>query len=263
MAGSEGVRRRARGVALALGLAAFAVGGCATGGGSSDEERRARAHYDVGVEHLQNGRAALAVRAFRAARELAPDDAWIMLGLARAYQRKGHLEEAERLLERAIESKPGFHQAMLNLSALAIQREDYEGAIEHADRLLDDAAFPAPWKALTNKGWAQLQLGRLPEARASLQQALEYYREYWQAELNLGILEARAGRPERALEHFRRVVELEPGPLAEAEANFRMGEVYASLGERGRAVQHLTTARKTRPSGPWGERSEETLERLR
>lgn len=263
MAGSEGLRRRGRTLALALGLAALAAAGCATGSGPSEEERRARAHYNVGVQHLENGRAALAIRSFRAARDLAPDDAWLMLGLARAYQRKGHLDEAERLLREAIDERPGFYQAMLNLSALAIEREDYAEAIELADRLLADAAFPAPWKALTNKGWAQLQLGEIDAARGSFREALDYYRKHWQAELNLGILEARAGNAEQALEHFRRVVELEPGPLAEAEANFRMGEVYASLGDRGRAVQHLSTARGTRPSGPWGERSEETLKRLR
>lgn len=263
MSGCKGGRRGRRALGLGLALALAAGAGCATGGGPSEAERRARSHYNVGVQHLERGRAALAIRAFQAAQDLTPDDGWVLLGLAEAYRRKGHLEEAEHWLDRALELRPRFHQALLNRSALAIQRGRYEQAVELADRLLGDATFPAPWKALTNKGWAQLQLGRVGAARESLEEALDYYGGYWQAELNLGILEARAGSPGKALEHFRRVVELEPGPLAEAEANFRMGEVYASLGERGRAVQHLTAASRARPSGPWGKRSEDTLERLR
>lgn len=268
MAGSLRARRGRPALALGLALALGALGaGCASGGlmgpGGDTEARQARAHYNMGVQNLGNGQAALAIRSFRAAVDLQPDNEWMRLGLAEAYRRKGRHEEAERHLESALDIRPGFQQALLNLSALYVQMERYEEAIERADALLDDPTFPAPWQALTNKGWAQMELGRLSAARESLEQALEYDEEHWQALLDLGILEARAGKPDAALERFRQVIALEPGPLARAEVNFRMGEVYASLGERDRALQHWTAAARTRPSGPWGKRSEQTLQRMR
>ena len=54
-----------------------------------------------------------------------------------------------------------------------------------------------------------------------------------------------------------------PGPIAEAEAHYRMATIYISLGNRAKAVHHLTAATETRPSGEWGKRSADYLKRLR
>jgi tetratricopeptide (TPR) repeat protein len=81
--------------------------------------------------------------------------------------------------------------------------------------------------------------------------------------LNLGILEADQGNRRQAIALFEQVLSLRPGPSAEAEVNYRLGEIYASLGERERAVGHLTAAVEKAPNGPWGRKSEESLKRLR
>ena len=60
-----------------------------------------------------------------------------------------------------------------------------------------------------------------------------------------------------------RVLELSPGPLGTAETNFRMAEIYVSLGKREQALEHLVAASSQRPSGSWGKRSEDYLKRLR
>ncbi len=252
-------------------IAAFvllAALGCATGGGppeerSSNDQAKARAHYRLGVENLKEGHAALAIRDLQASVQYDPDDRWSQLALAEAYRQKGHPKMAEDHLRRALSIDPSFQQARLNLSALYIQQERYEEAIVEVDRLLDDPTFPVPWKALTNRGWAELQLGKVAEARRSLELALEYHATYWQAFLNLGILAEKEGDRLEALERFEQVLAAKPGPFAEAEANYRIAEIYIALGNRDRAVRHLTAAASSHPSGPWGKRSEDYLERLR
>ena len=226
------------------------------------DKRKARSHYGLGIDHLRNGRAALAIRELRAAEMMDPGDAWIHLALAEAYRQKGVTAEAESHLERALDIDPDFQEARLNLSALYVQLERYEEALPPANELLADPTFPVPWKALTNRGWALMQLGRGAEARQDLELAVEYHPNYWQAVLNLGILEVEDGNRLEALELFDRVLALRPGPLAEAEANYRIGEIYVSLGNRERALEHLTAASAYRPSGPWGKRSEDYLKRL-
>ncbi len=251
--------------ARAVLLGAVALG-CATTSGKDERQvelHRAKVHYDVGVERMAQGRTALALRELKRAQELDPSDAWIPLALAEGYRRKGRLEQAEQHLMRALELRPDFQSARLNLAALYVQLKRYEDAIPHASALTEDPTFPAPWRALTNLGWAQLQLGRRKEARRHLELAVEYHDGYWPALLDLGILEAEEGNRLAALQLFERVLEREPGPLAEAEVHFRMAEIFVSLGQRDRAIQHLTAVRERRPSGTWGKRSADYLKLLR
>jgi type IV pilus assembly protein PilF len=240
--------------------------GCATSPDFQTEmaqDRKARAHYNAGVDYMRQGKLALAIRELDAAIGVTPRDPWIHWAIAEAYREKGRLDDSESHLLTALEIRPGFQQAKLNLSALYVQMGRYQEAIALADQLLEDATFPVPWKALTNRGWAQYKLGQSEAARKSFEEALEYNEKHWRSFLALGILDAESGQRIEALEQFERVIELEPGPLAEAEANYRIGEIYVSLGNRERAVQYLTAATEKEPNGQWGKRSEDYLRRLR
>ena len=254
---------------LSLLAAAALAGACASGGGSAPNEvagpdaSRARAHHSVGATHLRDGRIALAIREFRAAEQLNPRDKWIQLGLAEAYRRKNLNEDAERHLLKSLAIDPTFQDGRLTLSALYIQMGRYPQSIEHAQLLIDDPTFPKPWEALCNKGYALMMLEQRAEAREALDLALEYHERYWRAQLNLGILDSQEGKRLDAMERFERVLSLDAGPLAVAEVNYRMAEIYLSLGNRERALEHLVAASSQRPSGAWGKRSEDTLKSLR
>lgn len=228
-----------------------------------DQDKKARAHYNAGIEQMRQGKSALAVRELLIALQISPEDPWIHWALAEAYRQKGRLDDAEHHLLTALEIRPDFQQARLNLSALYVELGRYNEAIELTDQLLDDPTFPVPWKALTNRGWAEYELGQRQKARESFEAALEYNEKHWRSFLALGILDEEAGDRIEALEQFEQVIALDPGPLAEAEANYRIGEIYVSLGNRERAVQHLMAATAKEPSGQWGKRSEDYLRRLR
>lgn len=259
--------RTRRGAGLLAALAVATSLGCAgqTAKPKEDLARKARSHYDLGVDHLQNGRVGPAIREFQASVAVSPKDAWSHTALAEAYRRKGLMAEAETHLLRALEIEPGFQPARLNLSALYVQLARYPEAIAEGQRLLADPTLPTQGlvKTLTNVGYAQLRLGQHAEARRSLEEALEYADGFWQAQLNLGILEAEEGRREQAIVRFQRVIGAKPGPLAEAEANYRIAEIYIAQGERDEALGHLAAAMERKPSGEWGKRSEEYLKLLR
>jgi Tfp pilus assembly protein PilF len=252
--------------AAALVLLAGALG-CASDGGASatsyERERKARAHYAVAVNHMKEGRTALAIRELLTALDLDATDPWIHLSLAEAYRLKGKAEDSEKHLLEALRLEPGFQPALLNLSALYTQMGRHEDAVARSRQLLDDPTFPVPWKALGNMGWAQYRLGRKDEARQSFEHALDYHDDFPPALLGLAVLEADAGHKLEAMERLEKLIETGPGPLVRAEANYRIAEIYVSLGNRERAMHHLVAATEQKPSGEWGRRSEDYLKRLR
>lgn len=259
-----GTRWRAIAAGAAMALSGL-LPGCVTTTNEPplDVVRQAEATRNVGVDHLSGGRTAMAIRELTHARDLNPEDPVTLLWLGEAYRRKGRLEEAETHLRRSLEIDPEAQQTRLNLSGLYIHMERYEQAIEQAQVLVDDPTFPAPWRALANRGWAQLKLGRNGAARASFEEALDYRPHYWRAHLNLGILDVMEGHRRDAIDRFQRVLEIQPGYGAQAEAYYRLGEIYVSLGRRNEAVEHFEVALERSPHGRWGKQSREYLELLR
>ena len=78
-----------------------------------------------------------------------------------------------------------------------------------------------------------------------------------------GILEAQEGHHPKAIALFEEMLALRPRASAMAEANYRLAEIYVSIGKRERAVGHLVTAVAQAPGDLWGKKSEEYLKLLR
>ncbi len=265
--------RRWAGVALCL-VASLGVGCATTTTTLSDEELseigQAIAVRDVGIDHLAGGRTAMAIRKLQQALAMNPDDPETVLWLGEAYRRKGLLARAEEQLIEAIDlssSDPTgrtHQETILNLSALYIQMKRYDDAIVQSEILIQDPTFSSPWRALTNRGWAQFQLGDYDDAQLSYDDALDFFPMYWPARLNLGILEQKRRNYVEAVRQYE--MALETNRLAAdaiAEVNYRLAEVYVALGRRNRAIEHFSVAVEQSPYGEWGTQSKSYLELLR
>lgn len=250
----------------AVGMAWLASGwlGCATltGTTSEDDARKAASRLEVGTDHLTNGRSALALREFLAAEQFDPNNARVQYALADAYLARGKRAEAQQHVRRALQLFPDYHDARLFLSALLLIEKRYADSIVECDRLIDDPTFASPWRAFTNRAWAEYKLGRKKEARESLDYAREYQRSYWPATLALAILEGDAGRRPEAIRLYQEIIAQNPGASVEAEVNYRIAEVYVALGKRREAMGHLTTSVARAPESQWAKRSQAYLKRL-
>jgi len=250
-----------------LGLLALAVAttGCVTSQPEADNSyaaRKAASHLATGVDHLSNGRSALALREFLAAEKLEPRNARVHYALGDAYLARGKRGEAEGHLRRAIELYEDHHDARLSLSALLLTERRYEEAMVECDWLIDEPTFAEPWRALSNRAWAEFKLGRVEAARESLELAREYRADYWPATLALAILENEQGRRLEAVRLLRDIIALDPGPSIESEVNYRLAEIYVALGKRRQAMGHLTASVARSPDGPWAKKSQEYLKLL-
>ena len=225
--------------AVCLGIAALLITGCATAQKQADERsrlRKANSHLDIGISYLESDRTALALREFLIAEKLDSRNARIQYALGEAYLARGKPEKSELHLNRALELYPDHHDARLSLTALYLLSERYAEAVVQCNVLVDDPTFPAPHRALANRGVAQLSMGRVAEARQSLNLARDYNAEYWPALLTLATLEVREAHRLEAIGLLQDILELGPGPRVESEVNYRLAEIYISLGKRQQAA---------------------------
>ncbi|MBI3375956.1 MAG: tetratricopeptide repeat protein [Betaproteobacteria bacterium] len=153
--------------------------------------------------------------------------------LGNALHGQGRFSESEARYRRAIELKPGFHQAHNNLGAVleALGRmSEAEASYRRAVEL-----HPGYSKAHNNLGNALHALGRLSEAEAGYRRAIELNPDYHEAYNNLGAVLAALGRIAEAEASYRRALILDPdyhmahGNLANAlQALGRFSEAEAS-----------------------------------
>jgi tetratricopeptide (TPR) repeat protein len=247
---------------------------CMTTGVPSFEDStsvsEARAKRDLGIDYLSSRRTAMAIRELRASVKLDASDPQTYLWLGESYRRKGRTEEAESYLLDAIRLSVAGEDAMteqasrLTLSALLSQMGRFEESLEHCEALSEDPTFASPWRPLTNCGWALMQLGRIEEARAHFEDALDFFPRFGPALLNLGILETDDGHPLKAIKLLGRALDSgRLGGSALGETHFRLGEIYVALGRRDKAVEHFKEATSKAPYADWGTQSQAYLELLR
>lgn len=251
-------------------LVAISMLGCATTDTKqiAADSQRAIAIRDVGIDHLNQGRTAMAIRKLQESMSMSAADPVTHLWLAEAYRRKGRLDKAEAGFLRSLElsrdeSSYNFQETLLNLGALYIQMKRYPEARANCQILIDDPTFGSPWRALTNRGWAEYKMGMLDEAQKSFETALDFHPRYSPAHLNLGIVDQRQKNFMQAMKHYE--IALETGRLsldATAEVNYRMAEVYVALGNRSKAIEHFNVAVENSPYGNWATRSKSYLDLL-
>lgn len=255
---------------LVAGALVFGQAGCMipvlSPGELTDHERmldQARARRDLGIDYLVKGQNVIALRELLFSVERNPDDPVTQLWLGEGYRRQGHDDKALVAMLRAVELDPVLREAHNNLAAFFLQLERYEEAIEHAQILIDDPLYGRPWNAFSNRGWAQFQLGRVAEARTSLETALEFHRDFWPAALNLGILEREAGDTVKAVKLFRTVIENTTSQGPRAEASFRVAQILVSVGHPKKAIKYFTASVKSAPESNWADESRDYLKTLR
>jgi tetratricopeptide (TPR) repeat protein len=150
--------------------------------------------------------------------------------------------DGEALWNRALAVTRGNDTAMLNLSALYIDR----GRLPEAEALLREAVRLRPDVAMNhgNLGLVLTRLGRGEEAAEHLRRALAINPAYPEAHSNLGFWLAARGRNEEAVTHFREAIRLKPDYV---EPWYNWGTVLAGLGQWEEASAKLERALALKP----------------
>jgi len=223
---------------------------------------------NVGSDYLRQGKYAMAIRTLQDAQRQNPSDPVTYYSLGEAFRSKGLLPEAEANLLLSLEKSPNpqdpnYQEATLTLATVYIQMERYPEAEVLCQILIDDPTYARPWIALTNRGWAEYKSGRFLEAQASYEEALDFRSDYALAHFNLGQLDQAQSRWLSAIRQLELASESKQlSPLAQAEAHFRMGEIYITLDRKDKAVEEFRAATEKAPQDKWGTDSRTYLDML-
>ncbi len=126
-------------------------------------------------------------------------EAWTELGTSLFNLQK--MREAEDAYRKALEQKPGFAPAQLNLGKVLLARKDYEGAVEALGRAAED--HPRSADAHYYLGEALLQVKKGSKAAVHLNEALRLDPVgKADAHLRLGALYNAAGMKDRAASEY-------------------------------------------------------------
>ncbi len=151
----------------------------------------------------------------------APHDVIALRMLGEIATRRENFAEAESRLTTCLALAPGYAEARFDLASLLhLQHRDAE-VLPLVDRLL--AAAPDNIEYLSLKAHAMRLLGRITEAIALMDTAVASHSNEERAWLLYGHLLREVGQQPRAIEFYRRVIEMRPqsGPAYSALANLK------------------------------------------
>ncbi len=246
--------------------ALLAVAGCSSV--SERESLMADTHRDLAGVKLAQGEPEAAITEYRRSLALDPDEPDTHMGLAEAYRRKGLLTETEHELREALRLDPQHQEARLALGVTFLQMQRWDDSAAEFQRLVDDPTFIRPSRALVNLGWAHYKSGKLDQAKADFERALQSDRSNYIAHLDLGIVLYDRDNLVEAIQHFEECVKIvgeRPAPVfgsAEAEARFRMAQAYVRLNQRERALDALRVAVERGGESEWARKSSDYLKVL-
>lgn len=144
---------------------------------SSDDEKLAQIHLQLGVSHLQQGNYPQALKELLTAQQLDDSDPVIQNNLGLAYLVRERYDLAEKHIKNALKMNKDYTDARNNLVGVYIETGSYEKALVEANKVSDDLTYPFPEKAQLNLGIIHFKKQYYEKARDYFLKSLSYQKE--------------------------------------------------------------------------------------
>jgi serine/threonine-protein kinase len=185
------------------------------------------AQLSLGLVQLVRGQSVEAALTFNRAHELAPADDAVLRRIARAYERRNRLDEAERFFEEALRLRPGFWENYNVMGGFyLLRRGDSARAKDMYRRVIE--LRPQSDTGYINLARAHLMEGGFAQAEPYLLEALRRAPSF-QAHTNLGVVYYFTGRFAPAAREFQAAIDAGQ-PQAESWGN--LGDALRQLGRQ-------------------------------
>ncbi len=160
-----------------------------------------------------------------------------LVNLGTALQRRGDVNAALRLYEKAISVKPDLAEALYNIGNIRVSQGRTEEAIRCYRRAIQFKPRLRP--AYVSLGTELMRQGKIQEAKEQFEKAVNLGPHDATAQLNLGQALIKLGKPDEADIHLRTAVEHDPQMAA---ALFQLGVVFQMKGDLQQAARQFGRA---------------------
>jgi len=184
----------------------------------------ARAHDNLGLAYIEEGKYELALEEFGKTLKLNPRYYLAYYNAGVVYQLQNKLNMARDAYEACLRINPGYFRACYNLGIVYKGMGEIDRAIEVYEKAISiDPRHPFVYN---NLGVALAEKGRLDRAIDAFKKAIEADPNYEKAHFNLGNMYYKTGKYDLAVEAYRSALHIKPDYR---EAGEMLREVMAKL----------------------------------
>jgi type IV pilus assembly protein PilF len=178
---------------VAVGL----LGGCAGLGpqASMDQRRAAEVNAQLGISYLHQNDLEQAQRALDRALQFDPRLAMAHLGMASLRERQGMTESAVRHYREALALEPDNPYVQTNLGDMLCRQEQFQEGQALLAKAIANPSYSAREVALLSAGICDIRMGRMERAEERMREALRLNPRYPDALYEMALLTYVDGRP--------------------------------------------------------------------
>lgn len=196
-------------------------------------------HYHLGYAYAGRGMYARAIAEYERALDGDPTHLSARNNLAAAYAQRGMYDRAISEYRRTLRISPDEPRIRYSLAGTYARCGRYREAIEEYLRVLELAPEGGMARTCFGLGHAYVKSGRVAEAIAAYERAVDADSSYVEAHYNLGIAYGWSGRQDDAASAYRTVLRRTPDHPG---ARINLGITYAQIGMPDRAIEELQRA---------------------
>jgi tetratricopeptide (TPR) repeat protein len=194
-------------------------------------------YYNHGMALYRSGKKEAAIKHFKRAIKLEPENYRSYYNMAVALEETGRLHEAEIAFKKVIDIKPDFVEAYNNLGILFATNKKYNDALVVYNEGLKKN--PREYSLCFNIGITLSEMGRYLHAVDAYRSALEIKPQELGVYYHLGAALMQLRRYEDAIEVYKKALKIKP---ANSEMFYSLATVYSLLRKHDIAIDNLKKA---------------------
>ncbi|MGH9462221.1 MAG: tetratricopeptide repeat protein [Vicinamibacteria bacterium] len=231
-------------------------------GASQDDEviNRALTMFNRAKQLHSEGRLDEAIAEYKEASKLDSENPWIFNALGLAQTEARDFKEAEKAFRQALKLNAELTDVHNNLGVLYSEMGQKEKAFEEFTTVVRNPSYPTPEKALFNMGALYFREQNHELAQMYYRRAVEKSPKFAMGYRGLGEVHLALDEPEMAFDNFEKALELSPNDLPSL---YEMARLYDQKGDTEKALEFYRRVVEVDRFSALGKISLERLETLK
>ena len=231
-----------------------------TGAFQNDEKVNSALNMFNRAKHLHSeGRLSEAIAEYEAAADLDPENPWIFNALGLAMTEARDFKGAEKVFRQALKLNAELTDVHNNLGVLYSEMGQKEKAFEEFTTVVRNPSYPTPEKALFNMGALYFRDGNYELAMMYYRRSVERNPKFAMGYRGLGDVHLALEELDMAFDNFEQALELAPD---DPPSLYEMARLYDRRGDKEKALEYYRRVVEVDRFSPLGKISLERLEVL-